>query len=86
MEIIIFFPQNKNIILYIMLSEVFWVAFITTISGMILKLASLAYKSKCKECSVGCIKVIRDVEAETKELEFKVNNKVKEEEEKTPLV
>lgn len=69
-----------------MLSEVFWVAFITTISGMILKLASLAYKSKCKECSVCCIKVIRDVEAETKELEFIVNNKVKEEEEKTPLV
>ena len=50
-----------------MLSEVFWVAFITTITGMIIKLASMAYKSKCKECSVCCIKVIRDVESEVKE-------------------
>jgi len=50
-----------------MLSEVFWVAFITAISGMILKLASLAYKSKCKECSVCCIKVVRDIENEVKE-------------------
>ncbi len=50
-----------------MLSEVFWVAFITTITGMIIKLASMAYKSKCKECSVCCIKVIRDIESEVKE-------------------
>jgi hypothetical protein len=32
-----------------MLSKVFWVAFITTISGMIIKLASVEYKSKCRE-------------------------------------
>ena len=44
-----------------MLSEVFWVAFITTVSGMVIKLASMAYKSKCKECEVCCIKVKRDV-------------------------
>lgn len=50
-----------------MLSEVFWVAFITTISGVILKLASLAYKSKCKECSVCCIRIVRDIENEVKE-------------------
>lgn len=50
-----------------MLSEVFWVAFITTISGMIIKLASMAYKSKCRECSVCCIKVVRDIENEVKE-------------------
>ena len=49
-----------------MLSEVFWVAFITTLSGMILKLASLAYKSKCKEIDVCCIKIVRDVVAEEK--------------------
>jgi len=48
-----------------MLSEVFWVAFITTVSGMVIKLASMAYKSKCKECEVCCIKVKRDVELET---------------------
>lgn len=55
-----------------MLSEVFWVAFITTISGMIIKLASMAYKSKCKECEVCCIKVKRDVDLEEKENEFEI--------------
>ena len=57
-----------------MLSEVFWVAFITTISGMIIKLASMAYKSKCKECNICCIKVIRDVDLEEKEEEFRINH------------
>ena len=65
-----------------MLSEVFWVACITTISGMILKLASLAYKSKCKEVDICCLKIKRDVEMEEKEMEFRINNNVKEEEEK----
>lgn len=69
-----------------MLSEVFWVAFITTISGMLIKLASMAYKSKCKECSLCCIKVIRDVELEEKELEFRINNNNKNDEEKTPSI
>lgn len=68
-----------------MLSEVFWVAFITTISGVLIKLASMAYKSKCKECSVCCIKVIRDVELEEKELEFRINNN-KTDEEKSPSI
>jgi hypothetical protein len=68
-----------------MLSEVFWIAFISTITGMLLKLASLAYKSKCKECSVGCIKVIRDTETEQEEMEFRIKNNVKEEEEKINL-
>lgn len=53
-----------------MLSEVFWVAFTTTISGMIIKLCSMAYKSKCKEVACCCIRIIRDVEAEEKETEF----------------
>jgi hypothetical protein len=68
-----------------MLSEVFWVAFVTTISGMLIKLASMAYKSKCKECSFCCIKVVRDVELEEKELEFRINNNKKEEEEKNSV-
>jgi len=55
-----------------MLSEVFWVAFTTTISGMIIKLVSMAYKSKCKEVSCCCIKIIRDIEAEEKEEEFRI--------------
>lgn len=46
------------------LSEVFWVAFITTMTGFILKLVSMAYKSKCKSCKVCCIEVIRDTETE----------------------
>ena len=27
----------------------------------------MAYKSKCRECSVCCIKVVRDIESEVKE-------------------
>jgi hypothetical protein len=46
---------------------------------MILKLASVAYKSKCRECSFCCIKVIRDVEIEQKEAEFRIMNSVKDE-------
>jgi hypothetical protein len=57
-----------------MLSEVFWVAFITTISGMIIKLCSMAYKSKCKEIACCCIKIIRDVEAEIDIDEFRINH------------
>ena len=55
-----------------MLSEVFWVAFITTISGVVIKLASMAYKSKCKECSFCGLSVKRDVELEEKENEFEI--------------
>ena len=55
-----------------MLSEVFWVAFTTTISGMIIKLCSMAYKSKCKEVACCCIKITRDIEAEEKEEEFRI--------------
>ena len=49
---------------------VFWSFFITTIVGCIIKGGSMAYKSKCKEVSCCCIKIIRDVEAEEKEIEF----------------
>jgi len=63
-----------------MLSEVFWVAFVTTISGMIIKLASMAYKSKCRECSWCGIKIIRDVEMEEKETEFRITHKEPDEE------
>jgi len=64
-----------------MLSEVFWVAFVATTSAMVIKLASLCFKSKCKECSVcgGRIRIIRDIDAETKENEFELTHQVKEE-------
>jgi hypothetical protein len=54
------------------LSEVFWVAFVTTMTGFILKLVSMAYKSKCKSCKCGCIEVIRDVETEAEIDEMRI--------------
>jgi hypothetical protein len=54
------------------LSEVFWVAFVTTMTGFILKLVSMAYKSKCKSCKLGCIEVIRDVDAEVELDEMRI--------------
>jgi len=53
---------------------VFWSFFITTIVGCLLKGGSMMYKSKCKEVSCCCIKIIRDVEAEEKEEEFRINH------------
>jgi len=47
-----------------MLSEVFFVAFVATVSSMIIKLASLCAKSKCSEVSCFGLKIIRDVELE----------------------
>lgn len=63
------------------LSEVFFVCLVTAVSGMLIKLASMAYKSKCKECSVCCIKVVRDVDLEEKETEFRIKHNTKESEE-----
>lgn len=54
------------------LSEIFWMAFLTTMTGFTLKLASMAYKSKCKKCSFCGIVIERDVEAEIGLEEFKV--------------
>jgi hypothetical protein len=44
-----------------MLTETFYVCLITTLSGLLLKIASLAYKSKCKQCSCLGISIVRDV-------------------------
>ena len=44
-----------------MLTETFYVCLITTLAGLVLKLASLSYKSKCKQCSCLGISIIRDV-------------------------
>ena len=57
------------------LSDVFYVCLVTTVSGMIIKLASMAYKSKCQECSVCCIHVKRNVELEEKEHEYDILHK-----------
>lgn len=47
-----------------MLSEVFWVAFITTMSATLIKCFAMLYKSKCREVQCCCIKIVRDLEAE----------------------
>ena len=49
---------------------VFWSFFLTTLAGLILKLSSMAYKSKCKEVSCCCLKIVRDTATEEKEQEF----------------
>ena len=49
---------------------IFWSFFITSVLGCLLKLSSMAYKSKCKEVNFCCLKIIRDVEVEEKENEF----------------
>ena len=54
---------------------VFWSFFITSMVGFILKCASMAYKSKCKEVSFCCIKIVRDVETEAKEIEFELTHR-----------
>jgi hypothetical protein len=49
------------------LSEVFYLSLITTVSALILKLASMCFKSKCSEVKLcgGRMSCIRDTEAET---------------------
>jgi hypothetical protein len=54
------------------LSEVFYVCLLTTVSGVVIKLASMAYKSKCRECSFCGIYIKRDVELEEREHEYDV--------------
>jgi hypothetical protein len=55
---------------------VFWSFFITSVIGFILKCGSMAYKSKCKEVSVCCLKIVRDVEAEGKLDEIEEENRM----------
>ena len=68
-----------------MLSEVFWVAFITTVSGVVIKLASMAYKSKCKECYFCGISIKRDVELEEREHEYDVAHQLQKTKSSTNL-
>jgi hypothetical protein len=55
---------------------VFWSFFITSMIGLILKCGSMAYKSKCTEVQVCCMKIVRDVEAEEKETEFRLSHRI----------
>jgi len=58
------------------LSEVFYVCLLTTVSGVVIKLASMAYKSKCKECYFCGISIKRDVELEEREHEYDVSHQL----------
>jgi hypothetical protein len=57
------------------LSEVFWMAFVTTMTGFVLKLVSMAYKSKCKSCKFCCIEIVRDTEAEAEIDELRITSR-----------
>jgi hypothetical protein len=49
---------------------IFYTFLVSTLTGFILALTRMAYKSKCKEVNCGCIKIIRDTDVEEKEMEF----------------
>jgi len=53
-----------------MLSEVFYTFVISSSVALIAKIATLCFKSKCKEVTLCCLKVIRDTESEEKQEEF----------------
>lgn len=61
------------------MTEVFWTFFITSMIGLLIAMGRMLYKSKCKEVSMGCFKVIRDTETEEKEYEFNNNHNIKNE-------
>ena len=48
------------------ISEVLLTFIITSGIGLILAIGKLCYKSKCKEVSICCFKIIRDTENEEK--------------------
>ena len=47
-----------------MMQWVFWACLYARLIGFLLAMGSQCYKSKCKEVSFCCIKIIRDVEGE----------------------
>ena len=58
-----------------MLSEVFWSFFLTTITGCLLGLIKMIYKSKCKNCECCGIKIERDTAGELHEDELELQKK-----------
>jgi hypothetical protein len=58
------------------LSEVFYVCLVTTSAGLLIKLASLCFQSKCKECVMcgGRIRIVRDTESEERQREFELTH------------
>ena len=50
-----------------MVSEIFLTFSVTSFIGCILSIGALAYRSKCKEVTCCCLKIIRDVVIEEEE-------------------
>ena len=57
-----------------MMSDVIMSLLITSVSGIIIGILSVMYKSKCTRIECGCIKIIRDVSGEEKLDELSVNH------------
>jgi hypothetical protein len=49
--------------------------------GLVMGLSRMAYKSKCKDIEICCIKIVRDTETEERELEFSRRNHTESEKE-----
>jgi hypothetical protein len=56
-------------------TEVFWLFLVSSSCALLLAVARICYKSKCREIECGCIKIIRDVQIEEKEFEISTLNK-----------
>ena len=59
-----------------MLSEVFYSFFITSVIGFLVVISRMLYKSKCKEFSFCCFKIVRDVNLEAEIDEEMIENGV----------
>lgn len=61
-------PLLKRVFIsFKMLTEVFWVSFVSTVTGMIIALARICYKSKCRQVDICCVHVFRDTVLEVQE-------------------
>jgi len=56
-----------------MFSEIFFTFLITSVIGLILKMGSYCYKSKCSEVNICCIRIIQNIDNEEKLDEIKLN-------------
>ena len=46
------------------MSEVFWTGLYSSLIGFAIAIMASCYKSKCSKIDIGCIHIVRDVEAE----------------------
>jgi hypothetical protein len=56
------------------LSEVFYTFLITSTIGLLIGIARICYKSKCKTVDMCCLKIVRDVDIEKEEMQMAPNN------------